>query len=57
MVEAELCPNEKMVNASRFFDVYGCGDIDKSFQSHPVIWTHLDYLQRDPVGVNPSDFR
>ncbi len=37
--------------------MYGCGGIDKSFQSHPVIWAHLDYFHRDPVPVNPSDFR
>ena len=46
-----------MVNTSRFFDVRSCGDIDKSFQSHPVIWAHLDDFYLDPVIVNPSDFR
>ena len=36
--DAELCPNEKMVvDESRFFNVHGCGGIEKSFQSHPVI--------------------
>ncbi|HZC81631.1 MAG TPA: hypothetical protein VE222_07910, partial [Nitrospiraceae bacterium] len=56
-MDAELCPNQKMVDESRFFDRYGCGDIDKSFQSHPVIWAHLDDFRRNPVPVNPSDFR
>jgi len=56
-VDVELCSNEKMVDESRFFDVHGCGGIDKSFQSHPVIWAHLDHFHRDPVLVNPSDFR
>jgi hypothetical protein len=36
-VNAELCPNEKMVDESRFFDVPGGGGIEKSFQSHPVV--------------------
>jgi len=35
-VDAELCPNEKMVDESRFFDGDGCGVMDQSFQSHPV---------------------
>ena len=55
--DAELCPNEKVVYESRFFDVHGCGGIDKSFQSHPVIWAHLDHFHRDPVLVNLFDFR
>lgn len=56
-MDAELCPNEKMVDECRFFDLYGCGDIHKSFQSHPVIRAHLDHFRRDPVPVDPSDFR
>jgi len=55
-MNAELCPNEKMVDESRFFDLYGCGDIDKSFESHSVIRAHLDDFRRDPMTVNPSDF-
>jgi len=56
-MDAELCPNEKMVDEGRFFDLYGCGDIHKSFQSHPVIRAQLDHFRRDPVPVDPSDFR
>ncbi len=37
IVDAELCPDKKMGNESRFCDVHGCGGIDKPFQSHPVI--------------------
>jgi hypothetical protein len=29
-MDAELCSDEKVVDKSRFFDLYGCGDIDKS---------------------------
>jgi len=36
-VHAELCLNEKVVGERRFFDVHGCGGIEKSCQSHPVI--------------------
>jgi len=54
---AELCPNEKVVDESRFFDVHGCGGIDKTFQSHPVMWAHPGHVHRDPVLVNLSDFR
>ena len=57
MSDRLLSPNQKMVDESGFFDVYGCGDIDKSFQPHPVIRAHLDHFHRDPVLVNPSDFR
>jgi len=46
-----------MVEESRFFDAYGCGGIDKSFQSHPVIWAHLDHFHHNPVRVDASDFR
>ena len=56
-MDAELCPNEKMVDKGRFFDLYGCGDINKSFQSHPVIRAQLDHFRRDPVPVDPSDLR
>ena len=56
-VDAELCSNEKMVDECRFFDLYGCGDIYKSFESHPVIRAHLDHFGRNPVPVNSSDFR
>ena len=53
----ELCPNEKTVDEGRFFDVHGCGGTDKASQPYPVMGTHLDYFHRDPVPVNPSDFR
>jgi hypothetical protein len=33
----KLCPDEKMVGERRCFDVQGCGGIEKSCQSHPVI--------------------
>ena len=55
-VDAELCPNEKMLDSSRFFDVHGCEGIDKSFQSHPVTGAHPDHFHRDPVLVNPCDY-
>jgi hypothetical protein len=35
--DVELCPNEKLVDGSRFFNVHGCGGIDKSFEPPPVI--------------------
>ena len=35
--DVELCPNEKLVDESRFFNVHGCGGIDKSFEPPPVI--------------------
>jgi hypothetical protein len=53
----KLCPYEKLADESRFFDRRGCEGIDKSFQSHPVIWAHHDYVHRDPVLVNHFDFR
>jgi hypothetical protein len=56
-VDAELCPNEKMVDESRFFNVHGCGVMDKSFQSHPVIWAHPNHAHRDPRRLNPTDYR
>jgi len=31
--DAELCPNEKMVDVSRLSNVHGCVGMDKSFQS------------------------
>lgn len=52
----ELGPNEKMVEYCRFLDVYACGGIDKSFESHPIILAHLDHFHRYPVFVNLSDF-
>ena len=48
----ELCPNEKVVDVSRFFHGYS-----KSFQSHPIIWAHPDHFHRDPVLVNPCNDR
>jgi hypothetical protein len=56
-MDAELCPNEKKVDESRFFDLTNCRDIDKSIQSHPVIRAHLDHFRRDPMPVDLSDFR
>ena len=56
-VDAELCPNEKVVDESRYFEVHGCGGIEKSLQSHPVIRAHLDHFHPAPVLVNPSDLR
>jgi hypothetical protein len=57
-VDAELCPNEKMVvDESRFFNVHGCGGMDQSFQSHPVIWAHPEHAHRDPRRVNSTDYR
>jgi hypothetical protein len=29
-MDAELCPDKKVVDKSRFFGLYGCGGIDKS---------------------------
>jgi hypothetical protein len=55
--DAELCPNEKVVDETRFFDMRGCGGSNKSCQSHSVIGAHPDHVHRDPVLVNPSDFR
>ena len=56
-VDAELCSNEKMADESRYFDVHGCEGIDKSFQSHPVIWAHPDHFHRDLVRVIPYNYR
>ena len=50
-MQAELCPNEKVVDVRRFFDGRG-----KSFQSYPIIWAHPDHFHRDPVLVNPCDY-
>jgi len=51
-VGVELCPNEKVVDVCRFFDGRG-----RSFQSHPIIWTHPDHFHRDPVLVNLCNYR
>jgi hypothetical protein len=56
-LDAELCPNEKVVDASRLFLMRGCAGTDKSLKSHPVAWAHLDHFHRDPVIMNHSDFR
>jgi hypothetical protein len=51
-VDAELCPNEKMVDVRRCFDGHG-----NSFQSHPIMWAHPDHFHCDPGRVNPSHDR
>jgi hypothetical protein len=52
---AALCPNEKLVNACRFFDMHGYGAIDTSFQPYPVTLTHMDHFHVYPVPVNFFD--
>ena len=52
---AALCPNEKLVNACRFFDMHGYGAIDTSFQPYPVTLTHMDHFHAYPVPVNFFD--
>jgi hypothetical protein len=51
-MQAELCPNEKVVDVHRFFDGHG-----NSFQSHPIMWAHPDHFHRDPGRVNPCHYR
>jgi hypothetical protein len=53
----ELRPNEKMVDSCGTPDVYATGGIDKSFESHPIIWADLDQFCLYPLFVNLSDFR
>ena len=56
-LDAELCPNKKMIDESRFIGAHSCGGFDKPFQFHPVMLTYLDHFQPDPVIPNLSDFR
>ena len=52
-----LCPNEETVDQSRSFLMHGGADGDKSFKSHPIITAHLNHVHRDPVLMDPPDFR
>jgi hypothetical protein len=56
-VDDELCPNEKMIDESMFFNVPGFGGMDKPFQPHPVMWTHPEQVHHDPRRVNQTDHR
>jgi len=56
-MSADLCPNEETVNQSRSFLMNGGADVDKSFKSHPIITAHLNHVHRDPVLMDPPDFR
>jgi len=56
-LNAELCSNQEVVDWSGLFLMHGCAGVDQSFKSYPVILAHLNYFRRDPVLVNPSDFR
>ena len=56
-LNAELRPNKKVADWSRWFLMYGCAVVDKSFKSCPVVWAHLDHFHRDPMLVNTSNFR
>ena len=51
-MQAELCPNEKVVDVRRFFDGH-----DNSFQSHPIMWAHPNHFHRDPGRVNSCHYR
>jgi len=56
-ISAGLCPNEETVDESRSFLMHGGAGGDKSFKSHPIITAHLNYIHRDPVLLDPSNFR
>ena len=54
-VAAELCPNEKMGEESGFLDTWLRAPTMPF--SRLCSWGNLDNFHRNPVPVNPSDFR